>query len=167
MKISLVAAVANNMVIGKGNDLIWRLPDDFKRFKTITSGHHILMGRKTFESLGRVLPNRTHLVVTRNKNFTMPEGHHVFNQMQEAFIFALKEGVEKLYVIGGGEIYKECLDIADELRLTLVNADPEGDTFFPKWNPENWEEIHRERHLADDRHMYDFTYVDLKRIKHN
>ncbi len=166
MKISLIAAVARNLAIGRDNELLWRLPDDFKRFKDLTSGHYILMGRKTFESLGRVLPNRTHIVVTRNKNFVMPEGHYVFHSMQDAFIFTLKQGVEKLYVIGGGEIYKESLDIADELQLTLVDAEPEGDAFFPKWKDENWEETFKEFHPADERHDHSFTFLDLKRIKH-
>ncbi|MHA7128421.1 dihydrofolate reductase [Algoriphagus namhaensis] len=167
MKISLVAAVAKNRVIGSDNDLVWRLPDDFKRFKAITSGHYILMGRKTFESLGKPLPNRTHLVVTRNPDYQVPEGHFVFPDMQEAFIFALQKGIEKLYVIGGGQIYEESLDVADELRLTLVDASPDGDTYFPEWNPDNWEETYREFHPADEKHQYSFTYVDLKRVNHS
>lgn len=166
MKISLIAAVAKNLVIGKSNDLVWRLPDDFKRFKSITSGHYILMGRKTFESLGKPLPNRTHLVVTRNADFEVPDGHHVFTDMQDAFIFSLEQGIETLCVIGGGEIYRESLDVADELLLTLVDAEPEGDAFFPEWNPENWEETYREFHPADEKHEYSFTYVNLKRIDH-
>ncbi|MDN3203526.1 dihydrofolate reductase [Algoriphagus sediminis] len=167
MKISLIAAVAKNGVIGKNNELLWRLPDDFKRFKKLTEGHHILMGRKTFESLGRILPNRTHLVVTRNKDFKMPEGHHVFHSIQDAFIFALKQDLKKLYVIGGGEIYKESIDVADQLELTLVDAEPDGDAFFPEWNEESWEETFREFHPADDRHDHSFTFLDLKRINHD
>ena len=137
----------------------------FKRFKDLTSGHFIVMGRKTFESLGRVLPNRTHLVVTRNKSFEMPEGHYVFHNLQEAFDFANKRKVQKLYVIGGGEIYKESLKFAGELQLTLVDAEPEGDAFFPLWNEENWKETFRKFHPADDRHEYSFTFIDLDRVK--
>lgn len=167
MKISLIAAVAQNLVIGKSNDLVWRLPDDFKRFKSITSGHFILMGRKTFESLGKPLPNRTHLVITRNPDYEVPEGHHVFGDMQEAFIFALEQGIEKLFIIGGGEIYKESLDLADEMLLTLVDAEPDGDAFFPEWNEKNWEETYREFHPADEKHEFSFTYVNLNRIDHS
>lgn len=164
MKISLVAAVAKNGVIGKENDLVWKLPTDFKRFKRITSGNYILMGRKTFESLGKPLPNRTHVVVTRNKDYEVPEGHHVFTEIRDAFIFCLKAGIDILYVIGGGEIYKESIDIADEMLLTHVEASPEGDAYFPEWNPEEWEETFREFHPKNDKNEFDFSFVNYKRI---
>ncbi|MEB2785940.1 dihydrofolate reductase [Algoriphagus persicinus] len=164
MKISLIAAVATNNVIGQENDLVWRLPDDFKRFKRITSGHYILMGRKTFESLGTPLPNRTHIVITRNPEYQVPEGNYVFESVERAFIFCKKMHVDHLFVIGGGEIYKETLPLADELVLTEVEATPEGDTFFPEFNEENWKVSFSEYHPADERHQYAFTYVNYERI---
>lgn len=163
MKISLIAALATNNVIGRENDLVWRLPDDFKRFKQITSGHFILMGRKTFESLGKPLPHRTHLVITRNKAYQVPEGHHVFESVAQALTFCQKMEVNQLYVIGGGEIYRQTLPIADELILTEVDATPEGDTYFPEFDKENWKVTYSEFHPADERHQYDFTYVNYER----
>jgi dihydrofolate reductase len=164
MKISLIAALAANNVIGKENDLVWKLPDDFKRFKRITSDHFILMGRKTFESLVKPLPHRTHIVITRNKDYQVPEGHYVFESVEEAFIFCQKRNVEQLYVIGGGEIYKQTLAMADELILTEVEASPEGDTYFPEFDKKNWKVIFSEFHPADDRHQYAFTYINYERI---
>ncbi len=165
MKISLIAALAENRVIGKENDLVWRLPLDFKRFKSITSDNYILMGRKTFESLGKPLPNRTHLVVTRDKNYQVPEGHYVFDSVESAFIFANKLEVENLFVIGGGEIYQQTISLADELLLTEVEASPSGDTFFPDFDKKQWEETYRERHPKDEKHNYAFSFVNYSRIK--
>lgn len=164
MKISLIAAVAANNVIGQDNDLVWRLPDDFKRFKRITSNHYILMGRKTFESLGTPLPNRTHIVITRNQNYHVPEGHYVFPSVEKAFIFCQKRNVDHLYVIGGGEIYNQTFPLADELVLTEVESTPEGDTYFPEFNKEDWKITFSEYHPADARHQYAFTYVNYERI---
>lgn len=164
MKISLIAALADNNVIGRENDLVWRLPDDFKRFKRITSDNYILMGRKTFESLGKPLPNRTHIVITRNKEYQVPEGHYVFESVEEAFVFCQNKGVKQLYVIGGGEIYRQTLFLADELILTEVKASPEGDTYFPEFKKENWKVTLSEHHPADERHQYAFTYVNYERI---
>jgi dihydrofolate reductase len=165
MKISLIAALAQNRVIGKSNDMVWRLPVDFKRFKSITSGHYILMGRKTFKSLDKPLPNRTHLVITRNKDYTVPEGHYVFQSVQEAFVFANKLQLEELFVIGGGEIYTQTLDLADELVLTEVDASPAGDAYFPDFNRKEWKETFREFHPKDDRHEYSFSFVNYERIE--
>ncbi|WBL44944.1 dihydrofolate reductase [Algoriphagus halophytocola] len=164
MKISLIAALAENNIIGKENDLVWRLPDDFKRFKALTSGHYILMGRKTFESLGKPLPNRTHLVVTRNAEYQVPEGHYVFQTVEDAFIFSQKMGVDHLYVIGGGEIYKQTLPLADELVLTEVKAKPEGDTKFPEFDKTKWKITFQDHHPADERHLYPFTFITYERI---
>ncbi|MEB2775498.1 dihydrofolate reductase [Algoriphagus sp. D3-2-R+10] len=164
MKISLIAAVAANNVIGRDNDLVWRLPNDFKRFKRITSNHFILMGRKTFESLGTPLPNRTHIVITRNQDYQVPEGHYVFESVEKAFVFCQKRNVDHLYVIGGGEIYRQTLPLADELVLTEVESTPKGDTYFPEFNKEDWKITFSEYHPADDRHQYAFTYVNYERI---
>ncbi|WP_425639229.1 dihydrofolate reductase [Algoriphagus yeomjeoni] len=164
MKISLIAALATNNVIGKENGLVWRLPDDFRRFKRLTSDHFILMGRKTFESLGKPLPHRTHIVITRNKDYKVPEGHYVFENVEKAFVFCQKRDIEHLYVIGGGEIYRQTLPMADELVLTEVEASPDGDTHFPEFNKENWKITFSEFHPADDRNQYPFTYVNYERI---
>ncbi len=165
MEISLIAALAKNRVIGKENDLVWRLPDDFKRFKSITSGHYILMGRKTFESLGKPLPNRTHLVVTRTADYPVPQGHYVFKSVEEALDFCAKRSVDRLFIIGGGELYSQTLPLADKLILTEVMASPEGDTLFPDFDMNEWKETSREFHPADERHEYAFSYVDYERIK--
>ena len=164
MKISLIAALGKNRVIGKENELVWHLPVDFKRFKSITSGHYIVMGRKTFESLGKPLPNRTHLVITRNHDFQVPEGHHVFDSVESAFIFSKKLDLDVLYVIGGGEIYAQTLPFADELLLTEVEASPEGDTFFPEVDPNEWKVTFQESHPKDEKNDHAFSFVNYTRI---
>ena len=132
MKISLVAAIAQNNAIGKNNDLLWHLPADFKNFKNTTSGHFILMGRKTFESFPKPLPNRTHLIITRQKNYLVPDNCFAFTSVNDALEFAKQQNQETVYVLGGGEIYKETISIANELVITHVNAVFEdADAFFP------------------------------------
>ncbi|GMQ29920.1 dihydrofolate reductase [Algoriphagus confluentis] len=163
MKIILIAAVASNQVIGKDNQLIWKLSSDLKRFKNLTSGHYILMGRKTFESLGKPLPNRTHLIVTRNPEFHAPEGHYSFPNLEEAVVFCNKLEVEKLFIIGGGEIYKQALSFCDTLEITEVHAYPEGDTFFPTIDPKDWEETERENFTADERNEFPYSFVTYEK----
>jgi dihydrofolate reductase len=165
MKISLIAAVAKNNVIGKENDLTWRLPVDFKRFKSITSDHYILMGRKSFESLGKPLPNRTHLVITRNPSYQVPEGHYVFDSVESALMFCEKIEIDSLFIIGGGEIYTQTLPLADELLLTEVEASPDGDAYFPEFDHSDWEETFREFHPQDEKHEHAFSFVNYTRIK--
>jgi len=165
MKISLIAAVAKNNVIGKENDLTWRLPVDFKRLKSITSDHYILMGRKSFESLGKPLPNRTHLVITRNPSYQVPEGHYVFDSVESALMFCEKIEIDSLFIIGGGEIYTQTLPLADELLLTEVEASPDGDAYFPEFDHSDWEETFREFHPQDEKHEYAFSFVNYTRIK--
>lgn len=162
MIVSMIAAVAKNNVIGKDNKLLWKLSDDLRRFKRITSGHAVLMGRKTFESLGKPLPNRTNLVVTRDENFAA-EGTHVFNQINEALEYARSEGEEELFIIGGGEIYQMMLPAANKMYLTKVHTQPEGDTFFPEIHDEEWDVINEEAHKADNRNEFDFVFLDLER----
>jgi dihydrofolate reductase len=165
MKISLIGAVAKNNVIGGENNMVWRLPVDFKRFKSITSDHYIVMGRKTFESLDKPLPNRTHLVITRNPSYQVPDGHYVFDSVESAFTFANKAQVDTLYVIGGGEIYKQTLPLADELLLTEVDASPDGDAYFPEFDRNDWKETFREFHPKDEKHEFSFSFVNYSRIK--
>lgn len=153
--IVLIAAVSENNALGKDNDLIWHLPNDFKRFKALTTGHHIIMGRKTFESFKKPLPNRTHVVITRQENY-QPEGCIVVNSIENA-IKASPEN-ELIYVIGGGEIYKQFLSISDKIEITKVHGNLEGDTFFPEINPKEWALINSEFNPKDEKHLFDYTY---------
>lgn len=157
MKISLVVAIAQNNAIGKDNDLLWHLPADFKHFKETTSGHFILMGRKTFESFPKSLPNRTHLIITRQKNYNVPDNCFAFASVNDALQFAQHQNQETVYVIGGGEIYKETISIANELVITHVNAVFEdADAFFPEITAD-WKMISEEFHKSDEKNNYDFT----------
>lgn len=132
MKISLIAAIASgNRALGKDNDLIYKIPEDLKRFKELTSGHAIIMGRKTFESIGRVLPNRTNIVITRDLNYKT-EGVMVVHSLEEAFWKV--EDSDEVFVIGGGQIYQDVMSKADKLYLTIVEGNPEADTFFPDYS---------------------------------
>jgi dihydrofolate reductase len=163
VKIILLVAKAKNQVIGKDNQLVWKLSADLKRFKNLTTGHYLLMGRKTFESLGRPLPNRTHLIITRNAEFEAPEGHYAFHSVEEALIFCTKRQLEKLFVIGGGEIYKEALPLCDVLEITEVEANPEGDTFFPELDFSIWKEKEREDFSADETNEYPYAFVTYEK----
>ena len=160
--IILIAAAAENNAIGKNNDLIWHLPDDFKRFKKLTSGHPIIMGRKTFESLPGLLPKRTHIAITRKKDY-FPKGCLVAHSLEKAIKLAKEETDGDIYVIGGGEIYKKSLKYADKIELTRVHSTFDADTFFPEFNEENWELLNEEYHGKDDRHKHDFTYQTFVR----
>ncbi len=157
MKISIIVAKAQNHVIGKANQLLWHLPKDFQYFKKVTSGHYILMGRKTYESIGRPLPNRVSLVVSRNPMYAL-EGGLVVHSIENALEIAQKNQEKELFVIGGGKIYAQMLSQADRLYVTEVQTDIQGDTFFPPIS-EIWKEISRERHFADARHPFDFDFV--------
>lgn len=157
MKVSLVAAIAQNNAIGKNNELLWHLPADFKHFKNTTSGHFILMGRKTFESFPKPLPNRTHLIITRQINYSVPENCFAFASVNDALQFAKHQNQEMVYVIGGGEIYTETIKQANELIITHVSASFEdADAFFPEITVD-WKLISEEFQKADDKNKYDFT----------
>jgi len=159
--LTIIAAVANNNALGKNNDLIWRLPNDLKRFKKVTAGHHIIMGRKTFESLGKPLPNRTTIIITRNVNYKV-EGCIVVNSLENAIIAARED--TNPYILGGGEIYKQALEYADLLDLTLVHHSfEEADTFFPELDLTKWVESSREDFQADANHKYDYSFVSYKK----
>lgn len=157
MTITLIAAAAENNALGKDNDLVWHLPDDFKRFKAITSGHFIIMGRKTFESFPKPLPNRTHIIITRQKEYQVPEGCLVVASIEEALQLCLQN--EEVFIIGGGEIYKQSIEIADKIELTRVHTEVEADTFFPEIDPNNWKLVEEEYHPKDEKHQFDFTYL--------
>lgn len=154
-QIFLIAAVARNHAIGLDNKLLWRLPEDLKRFKALTLGHPILMGRKTFESLGRPLPGRRNVVVSRNPDCRF-EGAEVFSSLEAAIVAC--SGAEKLFVIGGAEIYRQAMVLADVLDLTEVDDAPVGDAFFPEVDRLQWQEASRESHvdIASGIH-YDFV----------
>ena len=151
----MIAAAAENNALGKNNELVWHLPNDFKRFKNLTSGHHIIMGRKTFESFPKPLPNRTHVVITRQENYA-PEGCIVVNSMEKAIEICPKE--ENTYIIGGGEIYDLGIPFSDKIELTLVHHTFEADAFFPIINKEQWQIINSEFQQKDEKHLFDFTY---------
>lgn len=153
--INIIVAVATNGVIGCDNRLIWHISEDLKRFKRLTLGHPVIMGRKTFESLSRPLPGRANVVVTRDRNLRI-EGVTVVNSIEAAI--ALLPNSEEIFIIGGGEIYAQTIDIADNIYLTLVDQTPQGDTFFPLIDPQKWEIASRE--LKDG-----YQFVDYKRIK--
>ena len=159
--LTLIVAVSENDVIGKDNDLIWRLRNDLKRFKALTSGHCIIMGRKTFESFPKPLPNRTHIVITRQENYKAPEGVIIVNSL-EAAIAETKQD-ENPFIIGGGEIYKQALAIVNTIEFTRVHHSFEGDTFFPSISENTWEETNRLFNKKDDQHQYDFSYITYKK----
>ena len=131
-KISLIAAIGENKALGRNNKLIYRIPEDLKRFKEITSGHPIIMGRKTFESIGRPLPNRTNIIVTRDKDF-IADGCEVVHSIEEGIKVAVKVEKSEVFIIGGGQIYEQSIRLADKLYLTIVEGEPEADTYFPDY----------------------------------
>ncbi len=154
--ITMIAAAGENNELGKDNDLLWHLPDDFKRFKQLTTGHHIIMGRKTFETFPKPLPNRIHIVITRNKSYKK-EGAVVVHDMKEALKLAEKD--EQPFIIGGGEIYKMGLPVTDKIELTRVQGTFEdADTFFPNFSEEEWELLSETKHGKDEKHNYSFNY---------
>ena len=157
--VSLIVAMAQNGVIGRDNALPWRLPEDLKRFKAFTLGKMLLMGRKTYESIGRPLPGRTNLVLTRDRGFLAP-GVVVVHSVEEALAHAADN---ELVAIGGAEIYRLVLPFARRLYLTHVHADVPGDTYFPDFDPTQWADVEWRMHPADEQHAYPLTFVTLER----
>ncbi|PCH76573.1 MAG: diacylglycerol kinase [Flavobacteriaceae bacterium] len=158
--ITIIAAIAKDNALGKDNQLIWHLPNDLKRFKKVTSGHHVIMGRKTFESLGRPLPNRVNIIITRNTDYTA-KGCVVVHSLAEA-ITAAKED-ENPFILGGAQIYKHALEVADVLDLTFVHHSFEADAFFPEINKDVWKEDSREDFKADEKNKFDYSFVKFVR----
>ncbi|MEL0455741.1 dihydrofolate reductase [Flavobacteriaceae bacterium SZ-1-7] len=159
--LTIIAAAAENDAIGKGNQLIWHLSDDLKRFKSLTNGHHIIMGRKTFESFPKPLPNRTHVVITRQPNYKVPAGVIVVNNLKDA-IDASKNDSQP-FIIGGGEIYEQAMGIADKIELTRVHATFEADTFFPKIDETIWKETANVFHKKDENDDHEFSFITYER----
>lgn len=164
MIISTIVAVAKNNVIGKDNDIPWYLPADLKYFKKITTGHHIVMGRKCYESIGRPLPKRTNVVVTRNP-FFIATGCLITHNVAEAVQLAEANGEEEVFIIGGGQIYEIALPHVDRIYLTEVDLEVEGDIFFPTIDPQNWKLVKEVKHEADEKNEYDYTFKVLERKK--
>ena len=156
-RINLIAAVAQNDVIGAGNRMPWHLPEDLKYFKRVTQGHPVVMGRKTFESIGRLLPDRENRIVTRQADFQV-EGARIFSSVEAAC-----EGAGEIFVIGGAEIYRQALPMADRLYITRIEKDFEGDTCFPKWPVSQFRELTREAHPAGEGRDFGYSFVVFER----
>lgn len=160
--LSMIAAVANDNVIGKDNKLIWKLPEDLKRFRAITTGKTIIMGRKTFESLGRVLPNRKHIIITRNQNYKVEnEQVEVIYNVEDLKPYI--ESEEENIVIGGAEIYKMLIEKAEKLYITRIYESFEGDTYFPPIDEKIWKIEKAEKGLRNEENPYDYEYIDYVR----
>jgi len=158
--VTIIAAVGRNKALGKNNGLIWHLPADLKRFKEITRGHHVIMGRKTYESLGKPLPHRTNIIVSRNPDFKA-EGCVVVSSLDEALDAAKSD--PNPFILGGAQIYEQALTVADRMDLTLVHEDFDADAFFPDFSSEDWIETGRQDFKKDDRNPYDYSFVQYKK----
>lgn len=164
MTISIIVAVNHDNAIGRGNDMLYHLPADLKHFKNTTSGHTVIMGRKTFESLPKgALPNRRNLVLTRREGASFP-GTDVYPDLRSALDSCREE--EEVFIMGGGQIYRQAMDIADRLYITLVDDDKaQAEVYFPEISEEDWEEVSREDHEADERHKHAYSFINYRRKK--
>ncbi len=161
MILSMIAAMDKNRIIGSDNKMPWHLPDDLKFFKATTLGKTIIMGRKTFESIGsKSLPKRRNLVITRNANFVAKDAE-VFSSIEESLKTCQLE--EEVVIVGGGQLYSQMLPLADKLYITLIDAEIVGDTQFPEWLPEEWELVNRKNHSQDEKHNFAFEFITLVR----
>lgn len=164
MILSHIVATSENNVIGLDSDLPWRLPRDMKFFKEMTTGHHILMGRKNFECMPKALPNRTNIVISRREGYTA-DGAIVFKTIEEGIAYAKKQGEEELFIIGGGEIYKQTLHIVDRIYLTLIKEIIKGDTFYPELDLNQWKCVERTAIEPDAKNNYAFDFITFERKK--
>ena len=166
MTISIICAATDNLVIGKDGDMPWHMPNDLKFFKRTTLGHHIIMGRKTFDAFGngKPLPKRTNVVVTRNKNLKI-EGVRVVHSLEEGIAIARNDGDEECFIIGGEQIYRLGMPYANRVYLTRIHTQLVGDTFFPELDTEVWEQIYIDKHPADERHKYAYSFTTWHRRK--
>ena len=160
MIVSMVVAIAENNAIGKDNQLLWHLPKDLKHFKSITSGHTVIMGRKTFDSVGKPLPNRRNIVVTRNTALNI-EGVEVVNDLKAALALCTTE--KEVFIVGGAEVYKLAMADTDRIFLTVVHASFEADTFFPEIDKDIWKVTASESHEPDEKHAFGYTFSTLER----
>lgn len=160
-RLTIVAALAANRVIGRDGGLPWHLPDDLKHFQRLTTGSPVVMGRKTFDEVGKPLPNRTNIVVTRQRDWAA-DGVLVSHSLDDALALAGADAAE-VFIIGGAEIYALALPLAQRMVLTHVQAEVEGDTWFPQWDADAWREVSRAEHAVDERHAHAFTIIDYAR----
>ena len=160
-RLSLIVAMAKNRVIGADGKIPWRLPNELQLFKSVTMGHHIIMGRKTWESIGRLLPGRTTVIVTRQKDYAVP-GALIAHTLDAAI--ALCAGDEEIFVIGGGELYRLALPLADRIYLTVVDAEPAGDTRMPDFDPAQWKIADTRQFSKDERHAHDYRFEVHDRV---
>jgi dihydrofolate reductase len=161
MKVSLIVAIAENGVIGREGGLPWRLSADLRRFKAITMGHHVIMGRKTYESIARPLPGRTMIVLSRKADFQAAQGVLVARDLPQAMHLAADD--DEVFVIGGGEVYRQALPLADRIYLAVVHTEIDGDTQFPDVDWSQWREVESTPHAADEKNEYDTTFRILER----
>jgi dihydrofolate reductase len=157
--IKIIVAMSENRVIGNNNELIWKLSSDLKRFKDLTTGHPIVMGRKTYESIGKPLPNRRNIIITRNSEYEV-EGCETVSSLEEALLLTNSD----CFIIGGGEIYKQSLEIADKIYLTLVHKDLEGDTSFPELD-ETWVSIDNKYFESDEKNEHNYSFIEYERYE--
>lgn len=160
--LKILVAFDENRVIGKNNALIWHLPADLKRFKALTTGHVIIMGRKTFESIGRPLPNRTTIVISRQQDLKI-EGVILAHSVEEAILKAKSISRDDIFIVGGAEIYQLSLPLADQILVTQLHDIFEGDAFFPEISPVIWEVAEQERGVTDEQNAYQFSYITYAR----
>ncbi len=162
MKISLIAAIGKNNELGKGNTLVWDMPEDLKYFRKTTSGHPVIMGRKTFESIGRPMPKRRNVIITRDESY-LRHGVDIVHSLEKA-LNLFKNSNEEIFIIGGGDIYKQSMQLADKLYITRIDAeDKEAETFFPEINLNDWQETSREEYNRDEKNPYKYAFVIYQR----
>lgn len=161
-RLSLIVAMAKNRVIGADNKIPWHLPNELKLFKSLTMGHHIVMGRKTYESINRLLPGRTTVIVTRQPDYAVP-GATVAHSIHEAI--AACEGDDEIFVIGGADLFRETLPIADRLYLTVVDAEPDGDVLMPDFDAAHWQETSVQSFAPDEKHAYGYRFAVYDRAR--
>lgn len=166
--ISLIVAMANDRVIGKDNQMPWHLPADLKHFKAVTLGKPVIMGRKTHESIGIVLPGRKNIIISRNPDYRSDfhnEHCEVVTSLESALkvAFGLEKGEDEIMIIGGANIYGQMIDQADKLYLTIIDLDVDGDARFPDWTHHEWREVSREKHQPDEKNKYHYQFVELQR----
>lgn len=161
-RISAIAAMDENRLIGSHNRLPWNMPGDMKYFKTLTTGHPILMGRKTYVSIGRPLPNRLNIILTGNPDFTAP-GCVVVNSLDAGLEAALEQNNEEIFIIGGSEVYRQLMPRIERLYLTIIHHKFDGDAYFPQIDDADWQEVFRQRHSADADNAFDYSFVTFDR----
>lgn len=162
MIVNQIVARANNNAIGKDNDLIWKLSDDMKFFRKVTMGHYLITGRKNYESIGRPLPGRKMVIVTRDLNYKA-EGSAVVHSVENALTYVKRQGANECFVMGGGELYKQTLDLTSLIYLTQVDCSPEADVFYPELHDDEWQKVMSESHKKDEKNEHDFEFCLFRR----